>query len=130
MTNNLHYFRTIQSIADEIGIKRQTLYNRSKKTGVDISKKAFSDEEWSALLNNKKLSVIKNVQNVHDKKLTENDVLKQKIDDQKLFIEHLKKEIEFKNIQIDQAQKLQLIAQQRLTEITTKKKSFWKKLFS
>lgn len=67
MKDNLHNFNTIQDVADEIGIKRQTLYNRSKKTGVDISKKSFSDDEWFALVNNKQFE---SVDSVNDKKLT------------------------------------------------------------
>lgn len=138
MTENLHAFKTIQAIADELNIKRQTLYNRSKKTGVDISKKSFSDEEWLALVNNKKLT---NVNNDNDKIVTEIDILKQRIYEQTSFIETLKKEIEAKNIQIDQAQKLQLMAEQRFNDTnkqlieykekeTSHKKSFWQRLFS
>lgn len=138
MTNSLHDFKTIQDIADEIGIKRQTLYNRAKKTGVDISKKTFSDDEWSSLVNNKRLTY---VNDGIDKKFTEIDILKQRVNDQSSFIEVLKKEIEAKNIQIDQAQKLQLIAEQRLTETDKElieykekyaknKKTFWQKFFS
>lgn len=138
MTNNLHKFNTIQDIADEIGIKRQTLYNRAKKTGVDISKKSFSDEEWYAIVNNEKIDI---ADNVNDVELTKIDILEQRINEQFSFIETLKSEIKAKNVQIDQAQKLQLIAEQRLTETnkdliyykekdTTKKKTFWQRLFS
>lgn len=137
MTENLHKFKTIQSIADELNIKRQTLYNRSKKTGVDISKKEFSDEEWASLIHNKKLT---NVNGDNDIKLSEIDILKQRIDEQSGFIETLRKEIEAKNIQIDQAQKLQLMAEQRFNDTNNQlleykekegihKKSIWKRLF-
>ncbi|WP_061399777.1 hypothetical protein [Leuconostoc mesenteroides] len=137
MTESLHKFKTIQSIADELNIKRQTLYNRSKKTGVDISKKEFSDEEWASLIHNEKLT---NVNGDNDIKLSEIDILKQRIDEQSGFIETLRKEIEAKNIQIDQAQKLQLMAEQRFNDTNNQlleykekegihKKSIWKRLF-
>lgn len=137
MTNNIHTFNTIQAIADELNIKRQTLYNRAKKTEVDISKKSFSDEEWSALVNNNKLT---NVNKESDNKLSELNILTQRIEEQSSFIETLSKEIEAKNKQIDQSQQLQLIAEQRLTETTKTlityqekenmtKKGFWARLF-
>lgn len=118
MTENVHEFKTVQSIADSLKIKRQTLYNRAKKTGVDISKKSFTDEEWLALVNNKKLT---NVKNDNDEKLTEIDILKGRIDEQSSFIDTLKKELDAKNQQIDQAQKLQLIAEQKLSELSGNK---------
>ena len=138
MTESVHEFKTVQAVADALNIKRQTLYNRAKKTGIDISKRSFTDEEWSALVNNKKLTSV-NIDN--DKKLTEIDILRERIAEQSSFIDTLKKELEAKNVQIDQAQKLQLIAEQRLTETnkqlieykekeSTTKKTFWQKLFS
>lgn len=138
MTESVHEFKTVQAVADALNIKRQTLYNRAKKTGIDISKRSFTDEEWSALVNNKKLT---SVNSDNDKKLTEIDILKERIAEQSSFIDTLKKELEAKNVQIDQAQKLQLIAEQRLTETnkqlieykekeSTTRKTFWQKLFS
>lgn len=138
MTESVHEFKTVQAVADALNIKRQTLYNRAKKTGIDISKRSFTDEEWSALVNNKKLT---SVNSDNDKKLTEIDILKERIAEQSSFIDTLKKELEVKNVQIDQAQKLQLIAEQRLTETnkqlieykekeSTIRKTFWQKLFS
>lgn len=135
MAKYLHEFDTVQSIADSIGIKRQTLYNRSKKTGVDISKKSFNDEEWECLVKNKKMTYDKEEV---DKELTEIDILNQRISEQASFIEILKNEIQAKNVQIDQAQKLQLIAEKRLLESDKEyishdknnKKSFFKKIFS
>lgn len=137
MTESVHEFKTVQAVADALNIKRQTLYNRAKKTGIDISKRSFTDEEWSALVNNKKLT---SVNSDNDKKLTEIDILKQRIDEQSGFIETLRKEIEAKNIQIDQAQKLQLMAEQRFNDTNNQlleykekegihKKSIWKRLF-
>lgn len=117
MTESVHEFKTIQAIADELKIKRQTLYNRSKKTGIDISKRSFTDEEWSALVNNKKLT---NVNSDNDKKLTEIDMLREQISEQRHFIDILKKELEAKNQQIDQAQMLQLMAERKLSEVSNK----------
>lgn len=117
MTENVHEFRTIQAIADALNIKRQTLYNRAKKTGIDISKRSFTDEEWSALVNNKKLT---SVNDEDDKKLTEIDMLREQISEQRHFIEILKKELDAKNQQIDQAQMLQLMAERKLSEVSNK----------
>lgn len=133
MTTVKHEFGTIQAIADELKIKRQTLYNRAKKTNVDISKKKFTDEEWTALVNNKKLT---DVNNVNDEKLTRIDILNQQINDYKKIIDVMERELQEKNKQIDQAQQLQLIAETRLNETRTqlieyqdKKRGFWSKLF-
>lgn len=117
MTENVHEFKTIQAVADELNIKRQTLYNRAKKTGIDISKRSFTDEEWSALVNNKKLT---SVNDEDDKKLTEIDTLREQISEQRHFIEILKKELDAKNQQIDQAQMLQLMAERKLSEVSSK----------
>lgn len=139
MTENLHEFKTVQSIAESLKIRRQTLYNRGKKVGIDVSKKSFTDEEWTALVNNKKWTSV-NFDN--DKKLSEIDILKGRIDEQASFIDTLKKELDAKNQQIDQAQKLQLIAEQKLSELSgnknaieldddssRKKRRFFKNLF-
>lgn len=137
MTDNIHTFKTIQAIADELHIKRQTLYNRARKTEIDISKKQFTDEEWSALVNNRKLT---SVNEKIDKKLSEIDILNLRIEEQSTFIKTLSKEIEEKNTQIERSQKLQLIAEQRLTETTktlieyqenehNTKKGFWSRIF-
>ena len=117
MTKDVHEFKTIQAIADELNIKRQTLYNRAKKTGIDISKRSFTDEEWSALVNNKKLT---SVNDEDDRKLTEIDTLREQISEQRHFIEILKKELDAKNQQIDQAQMLQLMAERKLSEVSSK----------
>lgn len=117
MTKDVHEFKTIQAIADELNIKRQTLYNRAKKTGIDISKRSFTDEEWSSLVNNKKLT---SVNDEDDKKLTEIDTLREQISEQRHFIEILKKELDAKNQQIDQAQMLQLMSERKLSEVSSK----------
>lgn len=137
MTENIHKFKTIQAIADELDIKRQTLYNRAKKTEINISKKKFTDEEWSALVNNKKLT---NVNKNINKELSQIDILNLRIEEQSSFIKTLSKEIEAKNIQIERSQQLQLIAEQRLTETNktlieyqekenNTKKGFWARMF-
>ena len=137
MTDNIHTFKTVQAIADKLDIKRQTLYNRAKKTEIDISKKHFTDAEWSALVNNKKVT---DVNKKSDSNLSEIDILNQRIEEQSSFINTLRKEIEAKNIQIERSQKLQLIAEQRLTETNNilieykekekqPKKGFWQRLF-
>lgn len=133
MTTVKHEFGTIQAIADELKIKRQTLYNRAKKTNVDISKKKFTDEEWTALVNNKKMT---SVNNVNDQKLTKIDILNQQLNDYQKIIDVMERELQEKNKQIDQAQQLQLIAENRLNETRTqlieyqeKKRSIWSKIF-
>lgn len=133
MTTVKHEFVTIQAIADELKIKRQTLYNRAKKTNVDISKKKFTDEEWTALVNNKKMT---SVNNVNDEKLTKIDILNQQLNDYQKIIDVMERELQEKNKQIDQAQQLQLIAETRLNETRTqlieyqeKKRSIWSKIF-
>lgn len=133
MTQEKHEFATIQAIADELKIRRQTLYNRAKKTNIDISKKTFSDEEWSALVNNEKLT---NADHSHDNNFTQIDILNQQIADYKKMIDVMERELSEKNKQIDQAQQLQLIAESRFNETRTqlieyqdKKRSFWSKLF-
>lgn len=133
MTTVKHEFGTIQAIADELKIKRQTLYNRAKKTNVDISKKKFTDEEWTALVNNKKMT---SVNNVNDEKLTKIDILNQQLNDYQKIIDVMERELQEKNKQIDQAQQLQLIAETRLNETRTKlieyqekKRSIWSKIF-
>lgn len=93
MTTVKHEFGTIQAIANELKIKRQTLYNRAKKTNVDISKKKFTDEEWTALVNNEKLT---DVNNVNDEKLTRIDILNQQINDYKKIIDVMERELQEK----------------------------------
>ncbi|WP_273712506.1 hypothetical protein [Leuconostoc mesenteroides] len=74
--------------------------------------------------------------------MTEIDILKGRIDEQSSVIDTLKKEFDAKNQQIDQAQKLQLIAEQKLSELSgnknaieldddssRKKRGFFKNLF-
>lgn len=139
MTDENYEFQTIQEIADALKIKRQTLYNRSKKTGVNISKKSFNSDEWKALVNNEKLT--------HDKKSNDNvndniyidnrlNELKTRLNEQSKLIEFLKNEIHEKNKQINQAQQLQLIAEQKfnnehiklieLEESKNTKRLWWK----
>ncbi|MGR8829622.1 replication initiation protein [Leuconostoc citreum] len=116
MTDENYEFQTIQEIADALKIKRQTLYNRSKKTGVNISKKSFNSDEWKALANNEKLTHDKKPNdNVNDNIYIDNKLneLKNRLDEQSKLIEFLKTEIQEKNKQINQAQQLQLIAEQK-----------------
>ena len=129
-----HEFDTIIAIADELEISRQALNRKAKRLNIDLSKKSFTDKEWKLLASTKRKPKTSTSSNYVDtftaQQLAEKDDL----------INYLKSQIKEKDKQIDHAQQLQLIAEQRLTEtnktlITYQekenqpKKGFWHRLF-
>ena len=129
-----HEFDSIIAIADELEISRQALNRKAKRLNIDLSKKSFTDKEWKLLALTKRKPKTSTSSNYVDtftaQQLAEKDDL----------INYLKSQIKEKDKQIDHAQQLQLIAEQRLTEtnktlITYQekenqpKKGFWHRLF-
>ncbi|EEJ42312.1 replication initiation protein [Leuconostoc mesenteroides] len=129
-----HEFDSIIAIADELEISRQALNRKAKRLNIDLSKKSFTDKEWKLLALTKRKPKTSTSSNYVDtftaQQLAEKDDL----------INYLKSQIKEKDKQIDHAQQLQLIAEQRLTEtnktlITYQekenqpKKGFWQRLF-
>ncbi|MBZ5985634.1 replication initiation protein (plasmid) [Leuconostoc carnosum] len=129
-----HEFDSIIAIADELEISRQALNRKAKRLNIDLSKKSFTDKEWKLLVLTKRKPKTSTSSNYVDtftaQQLAEKDDL----------INYLKSQIKEKDKQIDHAQQLQLIAEQRLTEtnktlITYQekenqpKKGFWQRLF-
>lgn len=129
-----HEFDSIIAIADELEISRQALNRKAKRLNIDLSKKSFTDKEWKLLALTKRKAKTSTSSNYVDtftaQQLAEKDDL----------INYLKSQIKEKDKQIDHAQQLQLIAEQRLTEtnktlITYQekenqpKKGFWQRLF-
>ena len=129
-----HEFDTIIAIADELEISRQALNRKAKRLNIDLSKKSFTDKEWQLLVSNKRKTKKSTSSNYVDtftaQQLAEKDDL----------INYLKSQIKEKDKQIDHAQQLQLIAEQRLTETNKTliayqekenqpKKGFWQRLF-
>lgn len=129
-----HEFDTIIAIADELEISRQALNRKAKRLNIDLSKKSFTDKEWQLLVSNKRKPKKSTSSNYVDtftaQQLAEKDDL----------INYLKSQIKEKDKQIDHAQQLQLIAEQRLTETNKtlieyqekenqSKKGFWQRLF-
>ena len=129
-----HEFDSIIAIADELEISRQALNRKAKRLNIDLSKKSFTDKEWKLLASTKRKPKTSTSSNYVDtftaQQLAEKDDL----------INYLKSQIKEKDKQIDHAQQLQLIAEQRLTEtnktlITYQekenqpKKGFWHRLF-
>ncbi|WP_273710319.1 replication initiation protein [Leuconostoc mesenteroides] len=129
-----HEFDTIIAIADELEISRQALNRKAKRLNIDLSKKSFTDTEWKLLTSTKRNPKQSTSSNYVDtftaQQLAEKDDL----------INYLKSQIKEKDKQIDHAQQLQLIAEQRLTETNKTlieyqekenqpKKGFWHRLF-
>lgn len=130
-----HEFDSIIAIADELEISRQALNRKAKRLNIDLSKKSFTDKEWKLLALTKRKPKTSTLSNYVDaftaQRLAEKDDL----------IIYLKSQIKEKDKQIDHAQQLQLIAEQRMTE-TNKvlieyqktenktKNGFWQRLFS
>ena len=129
-----HEFDTIIAIADELEISRQALNRKAKRLNIDLSKKSFTDKEWQLLVSNKR----------KPKKSTSNNYVDtftaQQLAEKDDLINYLKSQIKEKDKQIDHAQQLQLIAEQRLTETNKTlieyqekenqpKKGFWHRLF-
>ena len=129
-----HEFDSIIAIADELEISRQALNRKAKRLNIDLSKKSFTDTEWRLLASTKRKPKTSTSSNYVDtftaQQLAEKDDL----------INYLKSQIKEKDKQIDHAQQLQLIAEQRLTETNKTliayqeqenqpKKGFWQRLF-
>lgn len=129
-----HEFDSIIAIADELEISRQALNRKAKRLNIDLSKKSFNDKEWKLLASTKRKPKTSTSSNYVDtftaQQLAEKDDL----------INYLKSQIKEKDKQIDHAQQLQLIAEQRLTETNKTliayqekenqpKKGFWQRLF-
>ena len=129
-----HEFDSIIAIADELEISRQALNRKAKRLNIDLSKKSFTDTEWKLLASTKRKPKTSTSSNYVDtftaQQLAEKDDL----------INYLKSQIKEKDKQIDHAQQLQLIAEQRLTETNKTlieyqekenqpKKGFWHRLF-
>ena len=129
-----HEFDSIIAIADELEISRQALNRKAKRLNIDLSKKSFTDKEWKLLASTKRKPKTSTSSNYVDtftaQQLAEKDDL----------INYLKSQIKEKDKQIDHAQQLQLIAEQRLTETNKTliayqekenqpKKGFWHRLF-
>lgn len=130
----IHEFDSIIAIADELEISRQALNRKAKRLNIDLSKKSFTDKEWKLLALTKRKPKTSTSSNYVDtftaQQLAEKDDL----------INYLKSQIKEKDKQIDHAQQLQLIAEQRLTETNKTlieyqekenqpKKGFWQRLF-
>ena len=130
----IHEFDSIIAIADELEISRQALNRKAKRLNIDLSKKSFTDKEWQLLASTKRKPKTSTSSNYVDtftaQQLAEKDDL----------INYLKSQIKEKDKQIDHAQQLQLIAEQRLTETNKTliayqerenqpKKGFWQRLF-
>lgn len=130
----IHEFDSIIAIADELEISRQALNRKAKRLNIDLSKKSFTDKEWKLLVSTKRKPKTSTSSNYVDtftaQQLAEKDDL----------INYLKSQIKEKDKQIDHAQQLQLIAEQRLTETNKTlieyqekenqpKKGFWHRLF-
>lgn len=131
-----HEFDSIIAIADELEISRQALNRKAKRLNIDLSKKSFTDTEWKLLASTKRKPKQSTLSNYVDtftaQQLAEKDDL----------INYLKSQIKEKDKQIDHAQQLQLIAEQRLNDEHQKvielsefnntnsaKQPFWSKLF-
>lgn len=149
-----HKFSSISNLSKYLKVSRTTIYKRAKENNITLSG-VYSDEQL------KKLSVVqhlntKNEQvehsNGHIEQKNEHfeqeiTFLKKQLSDQNkhvdLIINQLKEkdnQIGLLNKNLDQAQQLQLIAEQRLTETKSAlieyqkkenniKKGFWNKLF-
>lgn len=130
----IHEFDSIIAIADELEISRQALNRKAKRLNIDLSKKSFTDKEWKLLVSTKRKPKTSTSSNYVDtftaQQLAEKDDL----------INYLKSQIKEKDKQIDHAQQLQLIAEQRLTETNKTlieyqekenqpKRGFWQRLF-
>lgn len=129
-----HEFDSIIAIADELEISRQALNRKAKRLNIDLSKKSFTNKEWKLLASTKRKPKTSTSSNYVD------TFTAQQIAEKDDLINYLKSQIEEKDKQIDHAQQLQLIAEQRLTETNKTlieyqekenqpKKGFWQRLF-
>lgn len=130
----IHEFDSIIAIADELEISRQALNRKAKRLNIDLSKKSFTDKEWKLLVSTKRKPKTSTSSNYVD------TITAQQLAEKDDLINYLKSQIKEKDKQIDHAQQLQLIAEQRLTETKdtlieyqenekNPKKGFWHRLF-
>ena len=142
-----HKFSSISNLSKYLKVSRTTIYKRAKENNITLSG-VYSDEQL------KKLSVVQHLNTKNEQVEQKNEhfeqeitFLKKQLSDQNkhvdLIINQLKEkdnQIGLLNKNLDQAQQLQLIAEQRLTETKSAlieyqkkenniKKGFWNKLF-
>lgn len=156
MNNNETFFNSVTELSKHLGISRKTLYERAKRDGIELNG-SYTQEELNLLRLKKSKNVTDTKVNNHSRNETQNkhnetelvDVLKAQIvvleqDKDRLYseLESRNKHIDELNKQVDQAQQLQLLAENRLSEehqlrietenlnsTLSNKKSFWKRLF-
>lgn len=156
MNNNETFFNSVTELAKHLGISRKTLYERAKRDGIELNG-SYTQEELNLLRLKKSKNVTDTKVNNHSRNETQNkhnetelvDVMKAQIvvleqDKDRLYseLESRNKHIDELNKQVDQAQQLQLLAENRLSEehqlrietenlnsTLSNKKSFWKRLF-
>ena len=156
MNNNETFFNSVTELAKHLGISRKTLYERAKRDGIELNG-SYTQEELNLLRLKKSKNVTDTKVDNHSRNETQNkhnetelvDVLKAQIvvleqDKDRLYseLESRNKHIDELNKQVDQAQQLQLLAENRLSEehqlrietenlnsTLSNKKSFWKRLF-
>lgn len=153
MNSSINTFESITELAEHLNISRKTLYQRAKKHNIALTGK-YSTEEIEKLSSRVSPTVTPNKGNSKQQKVTDDSntiiELKEQIKAINLDKDFLRQEIQVKNSQInqlnkqvDQAQQLQLIAEQRLNDEHQKvielserqnndqpKKGFWARLFS
>ena len=153
-----HQFNSISELSKHLGISRTTLYKRAKENDITLSG-IYSDEQLKKLSSVHQFVHTQNTQNEHFEQSSrqnehrnehpesEISFLKKQLLEKNthidLIIDQLKEkdhQIELLNKNLDQAQQLQLIAEQRLTETkdtlieyqekeNRTKKGFWGRLF-
>ena len=156
MNNNETFFNSVTELAKHLGISRKTLYERAKRDGIELNG-SYTQEELNLLRLKKSKNVTDTKVDNHSRNETQNkhnetelvDVLTAQIvvleqDKDRLYseLESRNKHIDELNKQVDQAQQLQLLAENRLSEehqlrietenlnsTLSNKKSFWKRLF-
>lgn len=149
-----HKFSSISNLSKYLQVSRTTLYKRAKEHNIKLSG-VYSDEQLKKLsgvqLLNTKTEQVEHL-NGHIERKNEHfeqeiTFLKKQLSDQNKYVDLIINQLKEKDNQIgllnknlDQAQQLQLIAEQRLTETKSTlieyqekekktKKGFWNKLF-
>ncbi|MDI6554188.1 replication initiation protein [Leuconostoc falkenbergense] len=149
-----HKFSSISNLSKYLQVSRTTLYKRAKEHNITLSG-VYSDEQLKKLSGvqqlNTKTEQVEQL-NGHIEQKSEHfkqeiTFLKKQLSDQNKYVDFIINQLKEKDSQIgllnknlDQAQQLQLIAEQRLTETKSTlieyqkqekntKKGFWNKLF-
>lgn len=149
-----HKFSSISNLSKYLQVSRTTLYKRAKEHDITLSG-VYSDEQLKKLSGvqqlNTKTEQVEQL-NGHIEQKSEHfeqeiTFLKKQLSDQNKYVDLIINQLKEKDSQIgllnknlDQAQQLQLIAEQRLTETKSTlieyqkkekntKKGFWNKLF-